>query len=107
MVTLHCTKKLLDRMKIAPQATSDKDSLAQADEPLPAPRSRHEFSIECEREDDGRWIAEIPELPGALAYGNTPEEAMARSEVLALRAIAEQLEHGESGPKAISISIPA
>jgi len=47
------------------------------------------FSFECEREDDGRWIAEIPELPGALAYGNTPEEAMARSEVLALRAIAE------------------
>ena len=33
------------------------------------------FSIEREREDDGRWIAEIPELPGALAYGNTPEEA--------------------------------
>ena len=65
------------------------------------------FSIECEREDDGRWIAEIPELPGALAYGNTPEEAMARSEVLALRALAEQLEHGESGPKAIGVSIPA
>jgi len=65
------------------------------------------FSIEYEREDDGRWIAEIPELPGALAYGNTPEEAMARSEVLALRAIAEQLEHGGSGPKAISISISA
>jgi len=65
------------------------------------------FSIECEREDDGRWIAEILELPGALAYGNAPEEAMARSEVLALRVLAEQLEHGESGPKAISISIPA
>lgn len=39
MVTLHCTKKFLDRMEIAPQATSDKDSLAQADEPLPAPRN--------------------------------------------------------------------
>ena len=65
------------------------------------------FSIECEREEDGRWIAEIPELPGAIAHGQTPEEAMARSEVLALRALAEQLEHGESGPKAISISIPA
>ena len=64
------------------------------------------FSIECEREEDGRWIAEIPELPGALAYGNSPKEAMTRSEVLALRALAEQLEHGESGPKAISISIP-
>ena len=63
------------------------------------------FSIECEREEDGRWIAEIPELPGALAYGKTIKEAMARSEVFALRALAEQLEHGESGPKAISISI--
>jgi len=61
---------------------------------------RMNFSIECEREEDGRWIAEIPELSGAMAYGKTPEEAMARSEVLALRAFAEQLEHGESGPKA-------
>ena len=52
------------------------------------------FSIECEREEDGRWIAEIPELPGALAYGNTPEEAMARSEILALRALAEQHDSG-------------
>ena len=48
------------------------------------------LSIEFEREDDGRWIAEIPECTGALAYGNTPEEALARSAVLALRAIAEQ-----------------
>ena len=56
------------------------------------------FNIECEREEDGRWIAEIPELPGALAYGNTPEEVMARSEILALRALAEQLESGEAGP---------
>lgn len=65
------------------------------------------FNIECEREEDGRWIAEIPELPGALAYGATADEAMVRAEALALRALAEQLEHGESGPKAISISIPA
>ena len=42
-----------------------------------------------------------------MAYGQTPEEGMARSEVLALRALAEQLKRGESGPKAISISIPA
>ena len=65
------------------------------------------FSIECEREEDGRWIAEIPELPGTLAYGKTQDEAMARSEVLALRALAEQLENGEQGPKVTSISIPA
>ena len=65
------------------------------------------FNIECEREDDGRWLAEVPELPGALAYGATPEEAMARAQALALRALAEQLEHGETGPKSINISLPA
>ncbi|MBI2299349.1 MAG: type II toxin-antitoxin system HicB family antitoxin [Armatimonadetes bacterium] len=52
-----------------------------------------DFSIECEREVDGRWIAEIPELPGAMANGATREEAMARAEAIALRAIAEQLDH--------------
>lgn len=65
------------------------------------------FSIEHEQEEDGRWLAEVPELPGVLAYGSTPEEAMARAEVLALRVIAERLEHGESRPVSISISIPA
>ena len=65
------------------------------------------FSIEREQEQDGRWLAEVPELPGVLAYGSTPEEAMARAEVLALRVIAERLEHGESRPMAITISIPA
>jgi predicted RNase H-like HicB family nuclease len=65
------------------------------------------FRIECEREEDGRWIAEIPRLPGALAYGVTRDEAMVRVEALALRALAEQLEHGESGPKTITISVPA
>ena len=58
------------------------------------------FNIECELEEDGRWIAEIPELPGALAYGATADEPMVRAEALALRALAEQLEHAESGPKA-------
>lgn len=65
------------------------------------------FSILCEQEDDGRWLAEVPELPGVLAYGASPEEATARAEVLALRVIAERLEHGESRPMAINISIPA
>ena len=65
------------------------------------------FNIECEREEDGRWIAEVPGLPGALAYGATANEAMVRAEALALRALAEQLEQGESGPKAINISVPA
>jgi predicted RNase H-like HicB family nuclease len=64
------------------------------------------FNIECEREEDGRWLAEVPELPGALAYGATAEQAMGKAEALALRALAEQLEHGEVRPLDISISIP-
>lgn len=56
------------------------------------------FRVDVEREADGRWIAEILELPGAMAYGPTREEAMARAKALALRAVAERLEHGEAGP---------
>jgi predicted RNase H-like HicB family nuclease len=58
------------------------------------------FSIECEREEDGRWLAEVPQLPGVLAYGNTSDEALAKAEVLALRVLAERLEHGEARPVA-------
>lgn len=64
------------------------------------------FSIECEEEIDGRWIAEVPQLPGILCYGKTAEEAMAKAEVLTLRAMAERLEHGESRPVEFSISPP-
>lgn len=64
------------------------------------------FSIECEEETDGRWIAEIPQLPGVLCYGKTPDDAMAKAEVLALRAMAERLEHGESRPVEINIALP-
>ncbi|OHC63161.1 MAG: hypothetical protein A2040_00855 [Rhodocyclales bacterium GWA2_65_19] len=64
------------------------------------------FSIECEEEVDGRWIAEVPQLPGALCYGQTADEAMAKAEVLALRAMAERLEHSESRPIEINISLP-
>jgi predicted RNase H-like HicB family nuclease len=53
------------------------------------------FAIEIEREADGRWIAEIPALPGVLAYGATREEAVAHVKALALRVLAEKLEHGE------------
>lgn len=63
------------------------------------------YSIECEREEDGRWLAEVPELPGVLAYGSTAEEAMAKAQVLALRVLAERLEHGEARPVDISISV--
>ena len=61
------------------------------------------FRIEYELEEDGRWIAEVPQLPGVLAYGATKDEAMSKAEVLALRVLAERLEHAESGPQAISI----
>jgi len=64
------------------------------------------FVIECEQENDGRWIAELPQLTGVLAYGNSAEEAVSKAEVLALRVIAERLEHGESKAVDINISIP-
>ena len=64
------------------------------------------FTIECEEEVDRRWLAEVPQLPGVLCYGKTPDEAMAKAEILALRMLAERLEHGESRPVDISISVP-
>jgi len=63
------------------------------------------YSIECEREEDGRWLAEVPELPGVMAYGTSAEEAQAKAQVLALRVLAERLEHGEARPVDISISV--
>ena len=65
------------------------------------------YTLECEREDDGRWLAEVVELPGVLAYGSNQEQAMAKAEVLALRVIAEQLEHGEAKALTFSIALPA
>jgi predicted RNase H-like HicB family nuclease len=66
-----------------------------------------EYKIECEQEDDGRWLAEIPQIPGVLAYGSSPDEAMARAEILALRVLAEQLELGEAKPQPIQIAFAA
>ena len=54
--------------------------------------------IETEREDEGRWIAEVMDLPGVLAYGVTRADAIARVEALALRVLADRLEHGEPVP---------
>jgi predicted RNase H-like HicB family nuclease len=56
------------------------------------------LTLEVELETDGRWIAEIPESPGAMAYGATRAEAVANAEALALRVIADRLEHGEATP---------
>lgn len=66
-----------------------------------------ELTLECEREDDGRWLAEVPELPGVLVYGASAEEARAKAEVLALRVLAEQIEQGEPEPQAIRFAFPA
>ena len=54
--------------------------------------------VEVEREEDGRWIAEIPDLPGVMVYGDSRNEAIARAEALALRVLADRLEHGEEIP---------
>ena len=65
------------------------------------------FKVELEREDDGRWIAEVADLPGVLAYGVTKGEAQARVQALALRVVAERLDHGEAGPELLDISFRA
>ena len=54
------------------------------------------FTVESEQETDGRWIAEVPELPGVLAYGSSQAEALAKAQALALRVLADRLEHGEA-----------
>ncbi len=56
------------------------------------------LKVQVDREDDGRWIAEIPELEGVMAYGKTRGEAITRVQTLALRVIADRLEHGENVP---------
>jgi predicted RNase H-like HicB family nuclease len=66
-----------------------------------------QLSIESELEDDGRWLAEVPELPGVLAYGASRDEALSKAQVLALRVLAERIEYREGRPEAISISIAA
>ena len=65
------------------------------------------FKVEVEREEDGRWLAEVPELPGVVAYGASAPEAQARVQALALRVVADRLEHGEAGPELIDISFNA
>ena len=65
------------------------------------------FTIEFEREDDGRWLAEVIELPGVLAYGGSEKEAIAKAQALALRVLADRLEHGEGKPEFVNISFAA
>ena len=65
------------------------------------------FTIETERESDGRWIAEVMEIPGVMVYGSTTNEAVAQAQALALRVLAERLEHGEANPEFVSVSFQA
>ncbi len=57
------------------------------------------FTVETEQETDGRWIAEVPQIPGALAYGSSRQEAVARVQALGLRVLAERIEQGENSPE--------
>jgi predicted RNase H-like HicB family nuclease len=65
------------------------------------------ITFETELETDGRWIAEVPEIPGILAYGQTERDAIGIAEALALRALAEQIESGEASPMSINVHIAA
>ena len=66
------------------------------------------MKIEVEPEEDGRWIAEVPELPGVMGYGQTREDAIAKVEALALRILADRLEHGEEIPELSELfAVPA
>jgi predicted RNase H-like HicB family nuclease len=64
-------------------------------------------TFDTEREADGRWIAEVPELAGVMAYGASENEAIARAEALALRVLAERIESGEAKPMSVSIHVAA
>jgi predicted RNase H-like HicB family nuclease len=58
-----------------------------------------DFTVDVEREEGGRWIGEVSELPGVLAYGASRDEAVARTKALAFRVLADRLEHGEAIPE--------
>jgi len=69
--------------------------------------SQVNFIVELEQEKDGRWIAEVVDIPGALAYGQSRQEALARVEAVALRVIAEKLDQGEIQADLVSVSFAA
>jgi predicted RNase H-like HicB family nuclease len=63
--------------------------------------------VELEREEDGRWIADVAGLPGVLVYGATRDEAISRVQVLALRVLADRLEHSEAAPELLEVTFRA
>ena len=66
-----------------------------------------QFTVESEQEEEGRWLAEVLELPGVMVYGRTKQEALAKAQALALRVLAERLEHGEMLAEPINILFAA
>ena len=79
------------------------------DKAMPKLPNRQGFILKVKlyREVDGRWLADIPALPGVTAYGRTRRQAMAAAQALALRLIADRLEHGETVPGKIQVSFIA
>jgi predicted RNase H-like HicB family nuclease len=65
------------------------------------------LTIELEQEEDGRWLGEVEALPGVIAYGVTRADAIARAQALALRVLADRLEHGEAVPALLNVSFLA
>jgi predicted RNase H-like HicB family nuclease len=89
----------MDLAKSRRRPTKPDDVSRTPDSPAYTAPMSTAFKVEVEREDDGRWIAEVMELPGVLAYGKTRDEAMQHVEVLALRVLADRVEHGEAIPE--------
>ena len=75
-----------------------------ATSPQPPDESSQSFSIEYEQEEDGRWLAEVPTLPGVMAYEKTKQDAEVGVTALALRVIADRTEQGRKPPKSIRFS---
>jgi predicted RNase H-like HicB family nuclease len=65
------------------------------------------FTIELEREDDGRWLAEVPDMSGVMCYGQDRDEAVAKVQALALRVIADRLEHREAPAEFLNVTFKA
>ena len=61
------------------------------------------LTIEVEQEDDGRWLAEVPDIPGVMAYGESRDEAIGRVQALSLRVLADRLDHGEPVPQMANV----
>ena len=76
-------------------------------QPIVGIQTRVTFTIELEREADGRWLAEVPTLPGVLCYGRDRDEAVAKVQALALRVIAERLEHREAPAEFLNVTFEA